>query len=111
MRTLLDVLQNLTGHPSKTLTERLGITEQEYKQIESGETQMSLRQMTALAELIKANTDRQVPGSPVAIYYGNHYNYNFGPKSRGINTPNTYTENDYTNKPQNHETTNPNTNG
>jgi len=111
MRTLLDVLQNLSGHPSKDLAQLLGITEQEYKQIESGETQMSLRQMTALAELIKANTDSSTPCLPVAIYYGNHYNYNFGPKSRGINTPTTYTENDFTNKPHNHENTNPQTNG
>ncbi len=72
---------------------------------------MSLRQMTALAELIKANTNSPAPSSPVAIYYGNHYNYNFGTKSRGINSPNTYTENDFTNKPQNHENTNPETNG
>jgi len=111
MRVILDVLRNLSGHPAKDLAERLGITEQEYKQIESGEKQMSPRQMTALAELIKASTDNPVPSSPVAIYYGNHYNYNFGSKSRGINSPSTYTENDFTNKPQNHENTNPQTNG
>lgn len=111
MRTLLDVLQNLSGRPSKDLAQSLGITEQEYKQIESGEIQMSVQQMTALAELIKANTDSPAPGPPVAIYYANHYNYNFGAKSRGISTPTTYTENDFTNKPHDHENTNLQANG
>jgi len=110
MGTLLDALQNLSGFKTKDLVNHLGITEEEYRQIESGRMQMSLPQMKALAELLKSNTNSPVPGSTIAIYYGNTYNYNIGTKSRGINTPNTYTENDYTNKSHNHENTNPQTN-
>jgi len=106
MRTLLQVLQTLHRYQTKELIQRLGVTEEQYKQIESGELQMSLQQVTALAELIKASTINPRSTPSVAIY-----NYNFGPKSRSVNYPTSYNENDYTNNSQNHETTNPQANG
>lgn len=105
MRTLLDVLQNLHRHQIKDLIGQLGVTDEEYNRIESGELQMSPSQIVALAELIKASTTNSRASPVVAIY-----NYNFGPKSHTINYPNSYSENEHIVKPQNNETTNPKTN-
>ena len=106
MRTLFETLLKLHFFEVKDLVKQLGITEEQYKQIESGELQMTLPQITALADLVRSNSTNPRSSPSVAIY-----NYNFGPKSRSVNYPTSYTENDFTNKPQNHEITNPPTNG
>lgn len=104
MSTLLNVLQTVHRYQTKDLIQRLGVTEEEYEQIVSGELQMSLQQITALTELINVNKVNSGIGPVVVIN-----NYNIGMKSRAIHYPTNYTENDYSNNSKNHETTTPNT--
>jgi len=100
MSTLLNVLQTVHRYQTKDLLQQLGVTEEEYQQIVSGELQMSLQQITALTELIDISKAHSGIGPVVVIN-----NYNLGLKSRAINYPNSYTENEHIVKPQNHENT------
>ncbi len=104
MSTLLNVLQTVHRYQTKDLIQQLGVTEEEYQQIASGELQMSLQQITALAELINVNKVNSGT-SPIVVIN----NYNLGLKSRAIHYPTNYTENDYSNNSKNHETVKPKT--
>lgn len=88
MNMLLQTLRNLHGYQRNELAHLLCISEQEYKEIETGPHEMSEQQAETLARLFKSDTPNVATECTGVVIY------NIGSNSRAIaNVANDYKSN------------------